>query len=292
MSMVGTSASSPEFRRSRLLGTGFLTILFLYTMLPLAYLVISSSKTQSDLFGTFGLWFGHSNALFANIRDLFRFQGGVFSRWLLNTALYSGASAIGATLLCSAGGYAFARFRFRGRRALFAIVLGAVMIPQTALTIPIFLLLSKIGLVDTPFAVILPSLVFPLGVYLMRVYIEQAVPGDLLDAARLDGAGEARVFATIVVPLITPAAVTVLLLSFVATWNNYFLPLVVLSRPSLFPITVGLASWYQAASAGGGSQAIFPLVVTGALVALLPVLIAFLGLQRFWRSGLATGGVK
>ena len=292
MSMVGSSPGSPEFHRSRLLGTGFLAVLFLYTMLPLAYLVVSSSKTQTDLFETFGLWFGHRNALFENVHTLFTFQDGVYAHWLLNTALYSGASAIGATLLCSAAGYAFAHFRFRGRRALFAIVLGAVMIPQTALTIPLFLLLSKVGLVDTPFAVILPSLVFPLGVYLMRVYVEQAVSEDLLDAARLDGAGEARVFFTIAFPLITPAAVTVLLLSFVATWNNYFLPLVVLSRPSLFPITVGLASWYQAASAGGGSQALFPLVMTGALVALVPVLLAFLGLQRFWRGGLTSGGVK
>ena len=292
MSMVGSNPGSPEYRRSRILGTGFLAVLFVYTMLPLAYLLISSTKTQSDLFETFGLWFGHRNALFENIRALFAFDSGVFAHWLLNTALYSGVSAVGATMLCSAAGYAFARFRFRGRQALFAIVLGAVMIPQTALTIPIFLLLSKIGLVDTPLAVILPSLVFPLGVYLMRVYIEQAVPEDLLDAARMDGAGEARVFLTIAFPLITPGAVTVLLLSFVATWNNYFLPLVVLSRPSLFPVTVGLASWYQAASAGGGSQAIFPLVMTGALVSVLPVLLAFLGLQRFWRGGLASGGVK
>ncbi|WP_428377459.1 carbohydrate ABC transporter permease [Lichenicoccus sp.] len=292
MTMVGASPGSAGYRRSRLTGTAFLSLLALYTMLPLGYLLIASTKTQTDLFGTFGFAFGHRFALLGNIRDVFRFDGGIFARWLANTALYSGVAAIGATILCSAGGYAFARYRFRGRSLLFAIVLGAVMIPQTALTIPIFLLLSKIGLVDTPFAVILPSLVFPLGVYLMRVYVEQAVPQDLLDAARLDGAGEFRVFATIAFPLMTPAAVTVLLLSFVATWNNYFLPLVVLSTPSLFPATVGLASWYQAASAGGGSQAIFPLVMTGSLLAVVPVLLAFVGLQRFWQGGLAAGGVK
>lgn len=292
MSAGGLHPGSARYRRSRHLGTAFLLVPFAYTMLPLIYLLIASTKTQADLFGTFGFAFGHTDALWHNIRSVFTFQGGIFGRWLLNTAVYSGVAAFGATALCSAGGYAFARYDFRGRHALFAIVLGAVMIPQTALTIPIFLLLSKVGLVDTPFAVILPSLVFPLGIYLMRVYVEQAVPVDLLDAARLDGAGEMRVFATIAFPLITPAAVTVLLLSFVATWNNYFLPLVMLSTPSLYPATVGLASWYSTASAGGGSEAVFPLVMTGSLVAILPVLLAFLGLQRFWQGDLAGGGVK
>ena len=292
MSQAGLLPGSAAYRRSRRLGTCFLVVPLAYTMLPLVYLLIASTKTQPDLFGTFGFAFGHSNALWQNIRTVFTFQDGIFGRWLLNTAIYSGVSAIGATALCCAAGYAFARYRFRGRSVLFAIVLGAVMIPQTALTIPIFLLLSKVGLVDTPLAVILPSLVFPLGVYLMQVYVDQAVPVDLLDAARLDGAGEMRVFTTIAFPLITPAAVTVLLLSFVATWNNYFLPLVMLSTPSLYPATVGLASWYSTASAGGGSQALFPLVMTGSLVAILPVLLAFLGLQRFWRGGLASGGVK
>ncbi|WP_204259548.1 carbohydrate ABC transporter permease [Lichenicola cladoniae] len=292
MRMVGARPGTAAYRRTRAIGTTFLCVPLLYTLLPLAYLVIAATKTQSDLFGTFGFAFGHSMALFSNIHAVFTFENGVFLHWLINTALYSGSASIGTTLISSAAGYAFARFRFIGSRALFALVLGAVMIPQTALTIPIFLLLSQLGLIDTPLAVILPSLVFPLGVYLMRVYIEQAVPQDLIDAARMDGAGELLIFTTIVFPLITPAAATVLLLSFVATWNNYFLPLVVLSRPSLFPVTVGLASWYQAASAGGGSQAIFTLVLTGALVAILPVLATFLCLQRFWQTGLGSGGVK
>lgn len=292
MKMIGARPGTASYRRTRAVGTAFLCVPLLYTLLPLAYLVIATTKTQSDLFGTFGFAFGHSMALFSNIHAVFTFEGGVFLHWLINTALYSGSASIGTTLISSAAGYAFARYRFFGSRALFALVLGAVMIPQTALTIPIFLLLSQLGLIDTPLAVILPSLVFPLGVYLMRVYIEQAVPQDLIDAARMDGAGELRIFTTIVFPLITPAAATVLLLSFVATWNNYFLPLVVLSRPSLFPITVGLASWYQAATAGGGSQAIFTLVLTGALVAILPVLATFLCLQRFWQTGLGSGGVK
>ena len=292
MSIVGEAPGSRAFARSRRTNTALLCVPLLYTIMPLVYLVISATKTQPDLFETFGFSLGHRFVLLDNIRAVFTYGGGVYGRWLFNTLFYSGAAAIGATVLCCLCGYAFARLRFRGQEVLFAIVLGAVMIPQTALTIPIFLLLSKAGLVNTPAAVILPSLVFPLGVYLMRVYVEQAVPTELIDAARLDGAGELRVFTTVAAPLITPAAVTVLLLSFVATWNNYFLPLVVLSTPSLFPVTVGLASWFEQASAGAGSEAVFPLVMTGALIAILPVLAAFVGLQRFWRGGLAAGGVK
>jgi multiple sugar transport system permease protein len=147
-------------------------------------------------------------------------------------------------------------------------------------------------LIDTPLAVILPSLVFPLGVYLARVYAEQAVPDELLDAARIDGSGEARIFARVALPIMQPAFVTILLLSFVVTWNNYFLPLVVLSSPKWFPVTVGLAVWFQQASAGSGGQALFTLVITGALVSVLPVVLLFVSLQRYWRGDLSVGAVK
>ena len=174
-----------------------------------------------------------------------------------------------------------------------ALILGAVMIPQTALVIPIFLLLAQLGLSNNPLGVILPSMISPIGVYLMRVYIEQGVDNELIDAARVDGAGEFRIFHSIVFRLIAPGFVTVLLLSFVATWNNYFLPLIVLRSQEYFPLTVGLAAWNSLAStAGGGARALFPLVITGALVGIIPVIIVFLILQRFWQGGLSIGSVK
>ena len=139
------------------------------------------------------------------------------------------------------------------------------MIPQTALVVPIYLLLARAGLIDNPLGVILPTMVSPIGVYLMRVYIDQGVDDALLDAARIDGAGEFRIFRSIVFRLVTPAFVTVLLLAFVAAWNNYFLPLIVLSTPEYYPLTVGLSSWYQLASAGGGGQALFSIVLAGGL---------------------------
>jgi multiple sugar transport system permease protein len=216
----------------------------------------------------------------------------VYINWLWNTAYYSVSSGVGAALLSTIAGYAFAKFRFPGRTLWFAVILGSIMVPQTALAIPTYLLLSKIGLIDTPLAVILPSLVFPLGVYLMRVYAEQSVPDDLLDAARVDGAGELRIFWSVAFRVLVPGFVTVLLLSFVTTWNNYFLPLVVLSTPEYYPLTIGLASWNALAGAGGGAQSLYPLVITGALVAVVPIIVAFLFLQRYWQGGLTFGSMK
>jgi multiple sugar transport system permease protein len=126
----------------------------------------------------------------------------------------------------------------------------------------------------------------------MRVYTEQALPDELLDAARVDGANEFRILVSIVMRIVVPGFVTVLLLSFVGTWNNYFLPLVMLSKPDYYPLTVGLASWNSVATAGGGSQILFSIVLTGALIAIVPLIAAFLLLQRYWQSGLTLGGVK
>ncbi len=262
-----------------------------YFFLPLAWLVIASTKSNADLFSTFGLWFSHIT-LVANVRDVFTFQDGIYLSWLRNTILYAVASGVGAAALATAAGYAFAKLHFPGGNALFAIVMGAIMIPLTALAIPTYLLFSKVGLTDTPWAIILPSLVSPFGVYLMRVYAAGSIPDSLLEAARVDGASEARIFFSVALRLLAPGFVTVLLFALVATWNNYFLPLIMLSSPQYFPLTVGLAQWQATSSAGSGSQALFSMVITGSLVSIIPLVVAFLFLQRYWQSGLATGGVK
>lgn len=282
-----------QLRRTRILLTLLLSVFLIYTFIPIIYLIISSTKTNSDLFGTFGFWFGGRFNLFQNLSDLFARENGVYLRWLGNSFLYATVSGFGAAILSTAAGYAFAKFRFRGRNVGFALILGAVMIPQTALVIPIFLLLALLGLSNNPLGVILPSMISPIGVYLMRVYIEQGVDDELIDAARMDGAGEFRIFRDIVFRLVAPGFVTVLLLSFVGTWNNYFLPLIVLRSQEYFPLTVGLAAWNQlAAGAGGGGQILFSLVITGALVGIIPVIIVFLLLQRFWQGGLTAGAIK
>ena len=264
----------------------------LYFVLPLLWLFIASTKNNSDLFSTFGLWFGNSFNLFTNIVDVFTVQDGIYARWAINTVLYAGTSAVGATLLATMAGYAFAKYRFPGGKLLFSITLGAIMIPLTALTIPTYLLFSQAGITNTPWAVIVPSLVSPFGVFLMRVYAADAIPDGLIEAARVDGAGEFRIFWQVGLRLLGPGIITVLLFSLVATWNNYFLPLIMLNSGELLPLTVGLAQQQATSAAGGGAQALFSTVITGSFISIIPLIIAFLYLQRYWQTGLATGGVK
>ncbi|MDQ1050421.1 carbohydrate ABC transporter permease [Streptomyces sp. V4I2] len=284
---------SSSRRRSTPLTIAMLAVLA-YFLLPLFWLLIASTKSTQDLFNSFGLWFSDAPQLLANIKETFTQDDGVFVQWLLNTLLYAVVSALGAALLAAGAGYGFAKFRFRGDRAAFNLVLGAVMVPTTALAIPTYLLFAEAGLVNTPWAIILPSLVNPFGLYLMRVYAQDAVPDSILEAARIDGAGEARIFFTIALRLLAPGLVTVLLFTLVATWNNYFLPLIMLNDPDLYPITVGLSSWAAQAQNGGAgaSSDMLALVVTGSLISILPLVAAFLLLQRYWQSGLAAGGVK
>ncbi|MFF3379186.1 carbohydrate ABC transporter permease [Streptomyces sp. NPDC002680] len=283
----------PSRRRSTPLTIAMLAVLA-YFLLPLLWLLIASTKSTQDLINSFGLWFSDAPQLLTNIRDTFTQDDGVFLHWLLNTLLYAGVSAVGAALLAAAAGYGFAKFRFRGNGAAFNLVLGAVMVPATALAIPTYLLFAKVGLVNTPWAIILPSLVSPFGLYLMRVYAQDAVPDSILEAARMDGAGEFRIFSQIVLRLLAPGLVTVLLFTLVATWNNYFLPLIMLNDSSLYPITLGLSSWAAQAQNGGAgaSSDMLALVVTGSMISVVPLVVAFLMLQRYWQSGLATGGVK
>jgi multiple sugar transport system permease protein len=263
-----------------------------YTLLPLFWLVVAATKSNADLLSTFGLWFSSDVNLAGNVREVLTLDDGVYLRWLGNTAYYSVVSALGAALIASIGGYAFAKYRFRAREPLFAMILGSIMVPATALVIPTYLLLSKVHLTDTPLAVILPSLLSPFGLYLMRVYAAQSVPDELIDAARVDGAGELQIFWRVAFRILAPGFVTVLLFQFVATWNNYFLPLVMLSDPDHYPVTVGLASWNGLAAAGGGAHVLFSVVLTGALLATVPIVVTFLVLQRYWRGGLTLGSVR
>ena len=285
-------ASYSRTRRRSWLLTILLWLCVLYFVLPLWWLLVSSTKDNSALFSTFGLWFGGELSLWDNLQTLFTIRGGLFTRWLINTVVYSVTAAIGATLLSAMAGYAFAKYEFPGKKVLFSATLGAIMIPLTALALPTYLLFARAGLTDTPWAIIIPSLVSPFGVYLMRVYAADAIPDTLIESARVDGAGEFRTFWQVGFRLLGPGLVTVFLFSLVATWNNYFLPLVMLNSSELYPITVGLAQLQAAASAGGGTQALFSTVITGSFVSILPLIIAFLFLQRYWQSGLATGSVK
>ena len=272
-----------------------MALMLAYTLVPLLWLLLSATKDGPSLFSTFGLWFGHGFHLFSNIHSVLTYDGGIYLRWFGNTLLYSVVGAGGAAVIATCGGYALAKYKFPGRQLLFALVIGAITIPTTALAVPTYLLYSKIGIVNSPWAVLLPSLASPFGLYLIRVYAADAVPDSLLEAARIDGASELRTFLTVSSRLLAPGFVTVLLFTLVATWNNYFLPLIVLTNPKWFPLTVGLHQWNDLAtgqSAGGAIVNYYPLVVTGSVLAIVPLVVAFLFLQRFWQSGLAAGSVK
>jgi multiple sugar transport system permease protein len=277
-------------RKSRTL-TAVMALYLVYTLVPLVWLVINASKTQPALFSTSGLSFGGPFALFDNIGQTFSYNNGIFFRWLGNTLLYVVVGAGGATILATAAGYGLAKYRFPGRRAVFAIVLGAVAVPTTALAVPTFLMFSKLGLTNTPLSVIIPSLISPFGLYLIWVYAADAIPDELMEAARIDGAGEFRIFLTVTLRQLVPGIVTVALFTMVQTWNNYFLPLIMLSEPKWYPLTVGLNQWSAQAN-GAGAQPIFNLVLTGSLLTIIPLVIAFLFMQRFWQSGLSAGSVK
>jgi len=279
-------------RRFNLQSIPAMALLFLFTiyfLVPYFWLIVSSTKNAGDLFGTFGLWFAPNFNLFSNLQQLFTYQDGIFVSWLLNTLLYAGVGAAVGTWLSSMAGYALAKYVFRGRNLLFSLVLGALLIPTTALALPLYLMFSAVGLTNTYWAVLLPSLVSPFGVYLSRIYAAAGVPDELLEAARVDGANEFQTY-TIALHLMIPALVTIFLFQFVAIWNNYFLPLVMLSDEKLFPVTVGLETWNV--TTAGSSKFLYGLIITGALISTIPLLAGCVVLQRFWRGGLGAGSVK
>jgi len=271
-------------RRGKSLGAELFLLAFTaYFLLPLLWLLIASTKSTSDLFSSSGLWFAHDFHLVDNVRDLLAertLDGGTYLLWMRNSALYSVTSAVVAALLAAAAGYGFALFSFRGREPLFWIVLGTVMVPTQALATPTYLLFADVGLTNNPLSIILPSSVSPFGVYLMRVYAERAIPFEIIEAARLDGAGELRIFRSIGLRALVPAFVTVALFAFVSTWNNYFLPLIMLSEPKWYPLTVGIR---ELGDTG---------ILTGSLLAIAPMIAAFLLLQRYWQSGLPSGSFR
>jgi len=267
------------FNLGRLGAMTFLIVCTLYFITPFFWLIVSASKTGQELATTFGFWFAPHFHLLSNVQFLFTYNNSIFARWLLNTFIYAGIGAGVGTVLASMAGYALAKYIFPGRNFIFTIILGSVLVPSMTLALPLFLLMSSLNLTNTYWSVLLPGIVSPFGVYFSRIYATAAVPDELREAARMDGAGEFHIFFTIIIRLMMPALVTIFLFQFVAIWNNYFLPLIMLNNEQLFPITVGL------------TNARF-LAIPGALVSTIPLLLGCVFLQHYWRSGWGTGSVK
>lgn len=270
-----------------------LCVLFtVFTLVPLVWIVINATKTQANIFESFGFWFAKPFVLFRNLSLLsVNVDGeGTYTQWLANTALYAALGGVGASALSAFAGYGFALFPFRGSRGLFLTIIAALLVPITAITLPLYLVYAKVGLINSIWGMILPCLVSPVGVYLMRVYIRSSVPTELVDAARIDGAGEVRIFFRLALPLMTPGLMTVFLLTVVSIWNNYFLPLLIFSQSNLYPLTVGIGLWANRAQ-NSGDEVLFPLVVTGGLVTIIPMVALFLLVQRYWRGGMLLGSI-
>lgn len=269
--------------------TAILAIVAVYFLVPVYWVVINATKSTEDLFGTSGFWFGENLQLWENIQSVLTANGGIFPRWALNSILYSGVGSVLATYFAVAAGYALAKYRFRGRGLVYGLVLGGVLVPGTAVALPLFFLFSSIGITNTYWAVLIPSLVSPFGLFLASIYAGAAVPDEMLEAGRLDGVNEIGLFHRLALPQLTPAIVTILLFQFIAIWNNYMLPLVMLADEKLYPITLGLDNWRAQTDR---LPEFYQLTTGGALLSVIPLAILILVLQRFWRGGLTEGSVK
>ena len=258
-----------------------------YCLLPVAWVLVASSKSAAELFSTFT--FAPSTHLFDNIKTLSAYRGGLYWRWMANTALYAGVGGLASVVVSATAGYGLAKYQFAGRKAIFNVLLAGVLVPGVVLAIPQYLLLAHVGLTNTYWAVLLPSIISPYGIYLARIYAAASVPDDVIEAARTDGASELRIFRSVAVPMMSPGLVTVFLFQFVAIWNNFMLPYIMLGNDRLYPITVGLSGLLNQ---GASQPAMYTSVVTGALLSIVPLVALFLSLQRYWQVDLAAGAVK
>jgi multiple sugar transport system permease protein len=252
-----------------------------------AWVLVAATKNNDELFNTFT--FAPDGSLWSNLRGLNAYADGVFWHWMLNTVLYAGGGALLSTVVSALTGYALAKFAFRGRSLLSNLLLAGVLVPPVVLALPQYLLLAKVGLTDSYWSVLIPSVLSPYGIYLARIYVNAAVPDEVIESARVDGCPEGRLFTRIAVPMMVPGLVTVFLFQFVAVWNNFLLPFIMLSDENKFPLTVGL---YTLLNRGASSPALYSLVVTGSLLSIVPLIALFLALQRYWRTDIASGAVK
>ncbi|WIM93986.1 carbohydrate ABC transporter permease [Actinoplanes oblitus] len=280
-------AARPGKRKTSKIATTLLLLGAAYCLLPVVWVLIASSKSSGELFSTFTL--APSTHLFDNLADLSNYRDGLYWRWMANTALYAGVGAAVSTFISAMSGYALAKFDFPGKGFVFNVILAGVLVPGVILAIPQYLLLAKVGLTNTYWAVLLPSFISPYGIYLARIFAAAAVPGEILEASRIDGAGDWRTFLRVVLPMMRTGLVTVFLFQFVAIWNNFMLPYIMLGNDRLYPLTVGLNGLLNQ---GASQPSMYTAVVTGALVSIVPLIALFLTLQRYWQVDLAAGGVK
>jgi len=250
---------------------------------PFAWMFLGSFKTQGELLRVPATWLPEAPTT-QNYDDLF--SKANFPRYFLNSTVVALAVTAGNLAFCSMVGYALAKLRFRGRTALFVLVMGTLMVPGVVTFVPLFVLVTNAGLANSYPGLILPFLVSPFGVFLMRQFFS-GLPDDLMDAGRVDGTSELGIFARIMLPLTKPALATLGILTFLGSWNNFLWPLVVAQTEDKYTLPVALALY----STGQNSQN-FGLLMAGAVVVVVPVLVIFLVFQRQVTRGIAVTGFK
>lgn len=259
-------------------------VLSVFFLFPFYWIVVSITKDHGQLLeGTF--FPGIPNHFLDNLIGVFSYKNGVFFNWFRNSFLYAGTGTLVGTFFAALAGFAFTRYNFFGKKILFIMILGFSMVPGFATALPLFIVCKQFNLLNTYWSIIIPSMVNIFGVYLMVIYFNQ-IPEEIFDAAEIDGANDLYIFFRIGLPNILPGFTTLLLLSFVGIWNNYFLPLVMLSSSDKFPLILGIPT-----ITSFQGFPVYNLIITGAFLATIPLLILFFMFQRFLAPQL-TGAIK
>jgi multiple sugar transport system permease protein len=252
------------------------------TIFPLAWMLSVSFMTPGEA-SHFPPPLLPAQPTLANYRELFA-QAGI-GRYFANSVMLAVAATLLSLMFNVGAGYAFAKLRFRGRERIFKLLLGALVIPGQVAMLPLFLILKQMGLVNTYIGVLVPAAASIFGIFLVRQYA-LTIPDALLEAARLDGAGEFRIFRSIVLPLLSPILVTLSIFSFLGSWNDFMWPLIVLTDKDLYTLPVALASLSREHVQDN------EMMMAGSVLTIFPVLLLFLGLQRYYIQGLLMGSVK
>jgi multiple sugar transport system permease protein len=260
-----------------------------YCLLPVVWLFTAATKRSGELFTTFSLWPSFTGGFAENLGQLATVRDGAFWYWCLNSLIFAGGGGLLGTVVAALAGYGLAKYRFRGKKIVFNFLLIGVLVPGVILAIPQYLLLSAIGLAGTYWSVLLPCMISPFSIYLCRIYASAVVPTEMIEAGRLDGASEWRIFRSIALQPMVPGLITVFLLHFVGIWNNFLLPFIMLTRTEMFPLTVG---FYTLMNQGNDQPNTFNVVIMGCLVSTIPLVALFLLLQRYWRLDLVSGSLK
>lgn len=272
-----------------LVPTAVLVLGALYCLFPVYWLLSASTKRSSELFTTPSFIPSFTGGFAENVQGLTSFAGGAFWTWSMNSLIYAGGGALGATAIAALAGFALGKYQFRGKRLVLGYVLLGVLVPGVILAIPQYLLMSQIGLAGTYWSILLPTMISPFSIYLAWVFTMSAIPDEVLESGRLDGAGEFRMFRSLAVPMLVPGLITVFLLQFVGIWNNFLLPFIMVTRRDLMPLTVG---FYSMMNQGTDQTNVYNFVIMGCLLAITPLIALFLFLQRYWNLDLVSGSLK